>query len=288
MTERGFDTGFWTEGFTQKQPKDGKLLLAYLKTNEHCNPAGVYHITLSTMAFDTKIAEQDLSALLEGLRPVVGWYPDAELVWVKDFIKEQTKSPKFLAAAAKSLLGVGNNELVRAVIQYNLSKYSISIPYQYYMDKVSVLTRASGASASADAGAEAEKEEEVGQGKEKTGVAPKGAGLVHQAEGDAVILEVWRAVAGWKMKPEAELELLAKLRNEFPELDLLAQSKKWAARKLSEPLTAKSRPSQQVWNWMEVAQRIERERREREQSKGQGARGQRAGTRPAKDFRGKW
>jgi hypothetical protein len=67
MTERGFDTGFWTEGFVQKLPKDGKLLLSYLKTNEHCNPAGVYHITLTTMAFETKIAEPELPGLLETL-----------------------------------------------------------------------------------------------------------------------------------------------------------------------------------------------------------------------------
>ncbi len=286
MTERGFDTGFWADGFTQKLPKDGKLLLAYLKTNEHCNPAGVYHITLSTMAFDTKIAELDLPVLLEGLAPAVGWYPDAELVWVKDFIKEQTKSPKFLAAAAKSLVGVGNNGLVRSVIQYNLDKHSISIPYQYYMDKISILTRASGASASADAEAQAENEDEIVQGKENAEVAPKGAGLGHQAEGDAAILEVWRSVAGWKLAA-AEAALLAKLRKEFPELDLLAQSKKWSARKLDEPLTAKSRPSQQLYSWMEVARKIEQERRQDATGKRQGAPAQRGKVHTAEDFRDK-
>jgi len=150
MTERGFDTGFWTGGFVQKLPKDGKLLLTYLKTNEHCNPAGVYHITLTTISFETKIPEPELPGLLVTLAPTVGWYPDDELIWVKDFIKEQTKSPKFLAAAAKALVNVANTGLIKQVISYNKEKYMISIPYQYYMDRVSILTRVSVSSAGAD------------------------------------------------------------------------------------------------------------------------------------------
>ena len=300
MTERGFDTGFWTGGFVQKLTKDGKLLLAYLKTNEHCNPAGVYHITLSTITFETKIPEQDLAGLIESLAPAVGWYPDDELIWVKDFIKEQTKSSKFLAAAAKSLLNVGNNGLIKAVIQYNQEKYSISIPYQYYMDRVSILTRASVSASSAGAGADSgsEKGEEVVKGKgevelnpgSKAGsdVAPKGAGLVHQAEGDDAIISVWRSVEGFKMTPAAEAALVAKLRTEFPDLDLLAQSKKWAARKLSEPLKANSKPSQQIWNWMEVARKIQKERSGHDESKGQRAQVQRAKAHPREVFRGKW
>ncbi len=308
MTERGFNTGFWTEGFVQKLPKDGKLLLSYLKTNEHCNPAGVYHITLTTIAFETKIPEPDLPSLLETLAPAVGWYQDEDMIWVKDFIKEQTNSSKFLAAAAKALVNVANNGLIKQVISYNQEKYMISIPYQYYMDRVSILTRASVSGAGADSGSRSEKGEEVAKGKGETKltprsrleaeetlcegdrgeVAPKGAGETHQAEGDGAIISTLRSVKGFKMAPAAEAELVARMRTEFPELDLPAQVKAWAARKLSEPLEPKSRPSQQIWHWMEMARKFAKERSQRGEDKRTSDQGQRVKAHPREAFRGKW
>lgn len=306
MTERGFDTGFWTGGFVQKLPKDGKLLLTYLKTNEHCNPAGVYRITPTTISFETGIPEPELHGLLEALAPAVTWYDSDDLIWVKDFIKEQTKSSKFLAAAAKALVNVANNGVVREVIRYNQEKYMISIPYQYYMDRVSILTRASVSGAGAGAGAG--KEVEIAKGKGETKltprgrtedgetlhegdrgeVAPKGAGETHQAEGDGAIISTWRSVKGFNMAPAAEAELVARLRTEFPELDLPAQSKAWAARKLSESLKPTSRPSQQIWHWMEMARKFAQERSQRGEDTSTRAQGQRVKAHPREAFREKW
>jgi len=168
MPERGFETSFWTDRFVQKLPKDAKMLLAYLKTNEHCNQAGLYHITLETIAFETKIEVDAIPELFTYLKPTVIWYAEDDLVWVKDFIKEQTKSPKFIAAAAKCLTSITNNGVVHELLEYNLMKHSISIPYQYYMDKVSILTRASVSSADASASA-VSKEVGVVKGKEDKG-----------------------------------------------------------------------------------------------------------------------
>ena len=164
MPERGFDTGFWNDPFVQKLPQEGKTLFAYLWTNDHCNPAGLYEITPKTIAFDTGLSPADIPALLESLKPKVVWYPDENLVWVKNFIKRQSKSSKFLAAAAKYLTSIHNNGAIKELLDYNLQRYSISIPYQYYMDRVSILTRAtvsaSGSSSKAD------KEIGVVEGKE--------------------------------------------------------------------------------------------------------------------------
>ncbi|GAH47478.1 unnamed protein product, partial [marine sediment metagenome] len=55
MPERGFNTEFWNEPFVQEQARDGKLLLAYLKTNAHTNQAGLYVLTLMTISFETGI-----------------------------------------------------------------------------------------------------------------------------------------------------------------------------------------------------------------------------------------
>jgi hypothetical protein len=71
--------------------------------------------------------------------------------------------------------------------------------------------------------------------------------------GDSRVISVWRAVKGFKMNSATVVDLVVKLRTDFPDVDILAESKKWAARKLSEPLTSHSRPAGQIYNW--VAQR---------------------------------
>lgn len=103
MPERGFDTGFWTDPFVRKLKPEGKLLFGYLWTNDHCNQAGCYQIDLETIAFETKLAESDLPDLLRKLYPKVQWYPDQDIIWVKNFLRRQAKSPKFLVAAKKAI-----------------------------------------------------------------------------------------------------------------------------------------------------------------------------------------
>lgn len=139
MPERGFATETWdSDEWFQELSRDQRYLFIYLWTNNHCNPAGLYHITLTTIGFETKFPKEELPELLNSLSPKVIWYPAQSLVWVKNFIKRQSKSSKFLAAAAKSLVSIHNNGAVKDLIDYNLQRYSLSIPYQYYMDKVSI------------------------------------------------------------------------------------------------------------------------------------------------------
>jgi len=148
MTERAFDDGFWGNLFVQKLSKDAKLLYGYSFTNKHCNPAGLYEITYDSISFDTKIDQARLPELFQELQNKVEYYPDDALIWVKNFIARQTKSSKFLQAAAKSMVPIKNPALIKKVLDYNLQKHSISIPYQYYIDKLSILTRASDLSCS--------------------------------------------------------------------------------------------------------------------------------------------
>ncbi|GAI99389.1 unnamed protein product, partial [marine sediment metagenome] len=116
MPERGFDTGFWSDPFVQKLLQEGKTLFAYLWTNDHCNPAGLYEITPETIAFETGLPLADIPALFQALKPKVVCYPEENLVWVKNFIKRQSKSPKFLAAAAKALTTIHNNGAIKELL----------------------------------------------------------------------------------------------------------------------------------------------------------------------------
>ena len=136
MPERGFSTDYWADTFVESLPPEGKLLYAYLWTNPHCNQAGLYEITLERIVYETKLPPDSLPSLLKSLEPKVKWYPEQNLVWVKNFIKRQLKSPKFLIAAAKSLSAIHNNGAVSELLEYNLKRYTISIPYPYSKDTV--------------------------------------------------------------------------------------------------------------------------------------------------------
>ncbi len=138
MPERAFLTETWDDDWFHGLSKDQRYLFIYLWTNGRCNQAGVYHINLATMAFETKFAEEELPELLKSLSPKVEWYPEQNYVWVRNFIKRQAKSPKFLIAAARCLKNIKNNGLVKEVIKYNLKQHSISIPYEEGIDSVSV------------------------------------------------------------------------------------------------------------------------------------------------------
>ena len=102
-------------------------------------------------------------------------------------------------------------------------------------------------------------------------------------EGDREVISVWCSVKGFNMSLADASALVATLRTEFSDVDILAESKAWAARKLSEPLQQGSRPSQQIWNWMRLARKYAQERRDRGQGKGQ-----RVKVHSREDFRRKW
>ncbi len=402
MPERGFDTGFWTDDFVMGLTYPAKLLFHYLGSNDDCNQASVYHNAPKTIIFETGLPESDLPSLLKMLYPEVKWLPEENIVWVKNFIAHQAKSPKFLVAVGNCLKKIRNNALVAEVLEYNLTYHTLSIPYEYPTDRVSILpvsvsNSKSVSSSSSDkdsslfgsfsllrsrllraaSGAvdhlvehEMIKQELTLIGREQ-GLEPRseyqtasgrvdlcffdsqgelvaafeidvyepraksltklaeldcplrcvilrtgesqhsveqdihliglgirggietGKDIPHSrteaeetlCEGDREVISVWCSVKGFNMTPADASALVARLRTEFPGLDILAQSKVWAARKLSEPLTKNSRPSQQIWNWMVKGREIAQERRQHEQVKGQRVKG----SRPASDFRGrKW
>jgi len=268
MPERAFLTETWDDDWFQELDKDQKFLFIYLWTNGHVNQAGLYHITPRTITFETKLAKEALPDLLNSLAPKVKWYPEHNLIWVRNFIKRQSKSPKFLAAAAKSLTSIHHNGAIKELLDYNLERYSISIPYQYYMDRVSILTRAS-ASASSSSAVSGSGGDEVVKGKGEKAITgesiPPSESEIEESlsEGDRKVISVWRSVKGFNMPLSDASELVARLRTEFPDVDILDESKAWAARKLSEPLKRGSRVSAQIWNWMRKARAFAQESRGR-------------------------
>jgi len=111
---------------------------------------------MATIGFETKLPVENLSKLLDSLKPKVEWYPEDNLMWVKNFLRRQAKSPKFLVAAANCLKAIHNNGLIKNFLEYN---YTLSIPYQYSSSSIPIPPSAS-ASANASANKEGRGEEE--------------------------------------------------------------------------------------------------------------------------------
>jgi len=137
MARRSFDDAFWGDTFVQDIEKDAKLLFAYLWTNKRCNSAGLYEITPKTISFETSIPIKDLPRLFEILKLKIEWIPDVNIVWVKNFLKHQPKSPQFLKSVASCLSTVNSNGIINDFLNY-YSQKGVSIPYGNSIDTVGV------------------------------------------------------------------------------------------------------------------------------------------------------
>ena len=143
MPVREFDTGFWGNPDIRKLPTAGKTLAAYVFTNADCSAAGLYETSPDTIAFDTGIPREELNDLFKLLEPGVMWYPEKNLIWVRNFIKRQAKSSTFLRAVAKALALLNHEDIIHELLEYNHTRYGITIPYQFYREKFAMLSKAS-------------------------------------------------------------------------------------------------------------------------------------------------
>jgi len=136
MTERRIDTEVWCHPDFQGLSPGAKLLYLYSWSNAHCNAAGIYRLSIETMAFETALPVAEVPKYLDELKPLdVEWMNGQKTMWVKKFLKHQSRAPKFLVAVAKALGQISDDTLVRGYLKYN---NTVSIPYQYPPDTVSI------------------------------------------------------------------------------------------------------------------------------------------------------
>jgi hypothetical protein len=132
MTYRSFSTETWQDPWFEKLNPNEKLLFIYLWTNDVCNQAGCYELSMRRVEFETKIKPEKI---IKALRPKVEWFPENEIIWIKSFFRRQCCNEKFSICAIRSLSGIPK-QIVEKFTQYNadiLEKYGIdtlSIPYK--------------------------------------------------------------------------------------------------------------------------------------------------------------
>lgn len=83
-----------------------------------------------------------------------------------------------------------------------------------------------------------------------TVLAGENKGVPQATAQDKGVLAIWSGVKNFTEDSKGATRFLYQLREEFPDVDILEQSKLWAAAKLSKPLTRGSMPFKQLHVWM--------------------------------------
>ncbi len=122
------DSEFWDDPYWETKTPNQKLLFLCLWTNAKRTCACIYELSLHRIAAYTNIPEEDLPALLESIKPKVTWWPNDNIIWVRNFVRRQPKSPQVLKAVAEQLDKLHHPEVIREFLDYNKG---IPIPYEY-------------------------------------------------------------------------------------------------------------------------------------------------------------
>jgi hypothetical protein len=61
---RSVNTRFWHDDYIAELPPEAKLLFLYLLTNDECNVAGVYELSLRQVVFDTMLPPERIEEIL--------------------------------------------------------------------------------------------------------------------------------------------------------------------------------------------------------------------------------
>lgn len=106
---RTIDCSIWSDPWFAELRTAPKLLFIYLFTNPRTTPAGTCEISARQIAFDTDIDPSEVGAALAQLSDKVAWWPDLNIVFIKNFYRFQAASSNpqnFKTSAIRALRGI--------------------------------------------------------------------------------------------------------------------------------------------------------------------------------------
>ena len=143
---RSVHTALWrTDDWFQALETDARLFWIYLFTNPSASAAGIYRLTVRTMAFESGLAEKRVRELLAQFERDGKAYYENGIVWVRKMREYQAPgklSPKMAAHYAAELAKIPDCRLKREyMIGYRYPIDTLSIPVQPMPDRVSIPDR---------------------------------------------------------------------------------------------------------------------------------------------------
>ena len=120
----------WQDPEFEAMPACARFLWLNLLTTPTRNTAGLYHMSVGRMCFETGLSPDEVRAALATLVEAgwVFWDGEASLVWVKNFVKRQPFGPMLRPKVMKDLEGIGSHSFVDAFRVYYADTLSIPTP----------------------------------------------------------------------------------------------------------------------------------------------------------------
>lgn len=88
------DCDTWSDAWFEGLEPQGKLFFLYLLTNPRSTSCGAFEITPRKMAFETQLDQTDIERWLHEWAPRVQWWPEHQIVFVRNFYRRQFNSEK--------------------------------------------------------------------------------------------------------------------------------------------------------------------------------------------------
>ena len=104
---RTIDCATWDDPWFAELSPNAKLLFLYFITNRRTSAAGCFEITRRAMMFESNIRGEALDATLDEISSRVTWWPDEQVVFVRNFYKHQranSNKDNFRKSAMKALV----------------------------------------------------------------------------------------------------------------------------------------------------------------------------------------
>lgn len=130
---RMVDCGTWDDPWFESLVPQGKLLFLYLLTNPRSTSCGAFEITPRKMAFETGLPQDLIEKFLKAWAPRVQWWPDHQIVFLKNFYRRQTNSEKVRINAARLVADMPfevRDAIYKEYPDFLPTENTLSIPYQ--------------------------------------------------------------------------------------------------------------------------------------------------------------
>jgi hypothetical protein len=101
------DCDTWADCWFEGLAPTGTLFFLYLLTNPRSTSCGAFEVTPRKMAFETGLEQADIEGYLREWVPRVMWWPDLNIVWVRNFFRRQgNQNDKTRINAARIVAGL--------------------------------------------------------------------------------------------------------------------------------------------------------------------------------------
>ena len=132
-----FHTKIWNDPKFRNLSPEGKLLFIYLFGNDAISLSGIYELDMDLARFQIGVNGASFDNALKAVTQAsnVQYDPEKSLVWIVNYFKYQSKSPKVIIGVIAELNMLPDHKFKQLFVE----KYGYHlIPYRYRMDTVSI------------------------------------------------------------------------------------------------------------------------------------------------------